>query len=174
MRDAISIARVKNLHPKVRDEVFEAITEAEAGFPENIRIRVAQGLRTIEAQNQLFALGRTKVNPDGKTAKRPMGKIVTNAIWESFHIYGFAVDFCLLYDKDNNGHFEEVSWSIIKDLDADGTIDWMEVVNAFTKKGWTWGGLWRTFKDYPHVQKTFGYTWQKLKEMYKPGEYVAI
>lgn len=164
MRDPISIQRANKLHPKVVTEVFEAIGEAEAGFPVNIAVRIVQGLRTIEEQDALYAQGRTKP-----------GKVVTNARGgSSYHNYGLAVDFAILYDKDNNGTFEELSWDTAKDFDKDGIFDWQEVVRAFEKRGWEWGGKWRTFKDLPHVQKTFGKTVQQLKRLYKPGEWVPV
>ena len=164
MRDAISLERCQKLHPKVRQEAIEAIQEAEAGFPSNIKVRVVQGLRTIEEQNELYAQGRTKP-----------GNIVTKAKGgKSLHNYGLAIDFALMYDKDYNGNFEELSWNIAKDGDKDGKKDWDEVVAAFEKRGWSWGGKWRTFKDYPHVQKDFGFSVSQLFAKYKPNEYVDI
>ncbi len=158
MRDPISQQRIALLHPKVRQEATDAINEAEAGFPPNIRIRVAQGLRTFAEQTALYN-------------QRPK---VTNAkAGSSFHNYGLAIDFCLLYDKDGDGKFEEVSWDIIKDFDKNGKADWQEVVAAFEKRGWTWGGRWRTFKDNPHVEKSFGYTWRQLLAMYNGKQFIA-
>ena len=49
-----------------------------------------------------------------------------------------------------------------KDFDKDGQADWMEVVKIFEKYGWFWGGNFRTFKDYPHFEKTFGLTTKQL------------
>lgn len=148
MRDAISLERCNKLHPAVAQEAIDAITAAEAGFPATIRIRVVQGLRTIAEQDALYAQGR-----NGDTRQK-----VTNAKGgSSYHNYGLAIDFALLYDKDGDGKFEELSWNAAKDFDKDGTIDWQEVVQQFKNRGWIWGGSFRTFKDLPHVQKTFGY-----------------
>ena len=160
MRDSISFERCQKLHPKIRQEAIDIIEAAEANFPPTVKIRVAQGLRTIEEQNELYAIGRTKA-----------GKKVTNAKGgSSFHNYGLSIDFCLCYDKDGNGVFDEISWDTAKDFDKDGTIDWQEVVKAFEDKGWEWGGKWRTFKDYPHVQKTFNYTPSQLLSKLNNGE----
>lgn len=157
MKDAISIGRVKLLHPKVRNEVFETIGEIESTWPDNVMIRVVQGLRTIEEQDALYAQGRTKP-----------GKIVTKAKGgASFHNYGLAFDFALLYDKDKNGSFETLSWD-------EHDLLWKQVVKVFEAKGWFWGGNFSKIHDAPHLQKTFGYTWQQLKAMYKAGEYVNI
>lgn len=159
MLDAISLQRCALLHPLIRQEAINAISNAETGFPSNVRIRVAQGLRTIAEQNALYAKGRTTPGPK-----------VTNARGgSSYHNYGLAIDFCLLYDKNNDGNFEELSWDIAKDFDRDGVADWSEVVRQFENLGWEWGGKFRTFKDYPHVQRTFGYSPSKLKAKHDAG-----
>jgi peptidoglycan L-alanyl-D-glutamate endopeptidase CwlK len=164
MRDQQSITRVAKLHPKVRDEVMNIIDKIEAGWPATIAVRIVQGLRTIEEQNDLYAQGRTKPGP-----------VVTNAKGgSSFHNYGLAIDFAILYDKDGNGSFETLSWDMAKDGDNDGKKDWMEVVEAFKAAGWEWGGEWHSIKDYPHFQKTFGHTWQQLLAKYKAGQYVEL
>jgi peptidoglycan L-alanyl-D-glutamate endopeptidase CwlK len=162
MRDKVSIARVAQLHPAVSLDVPLIIDEVEAGWPEWIAVRVVQGLRTFDEQQKLYDQGR--ITP---------GKIVTNAMpGSSFHQYGLAIDYALLYDKDKNGKFEELSWNVTKDADADKIADWAEVSRIFIKQGWEWGGNWRTFKDLPHVQKSFGYTWKQLLEKYRAKEFI--
>lgn len=162
MRDKVSIERAAQLHPVVRDEVVTLIDEVEKGFPANIAVRIIQGLRTIEEQDALYAQGRTKP-----------GNIVTNARGgSSFHNYGVAIDFAILLDKDGNGTYDELSWDIKKDNDKDGVADWLEVVKVFEAAGWEWGGKWASIKDYPHLQKTFGYTWQLLLTKYSNKEFI--
>jgi len=95
---------------------------------------------------------------------------VTNAKGgQSIHNYGLAFDIVLLYDNDGNGTFEEASWSMIKDFDKDSKADWMEVTNYFKSKGWQWGGDWQSFKDNPHFQMDFGYSWKSLKALVDGG-----
>jgi peptidoglycan L-alanyl-D-glutamate endopeptidase CwlK len=155
MRDQISIDRCNKLHPKIRQEAIAAIAKAEAGFPANMKIRVVQGLRTIAEQDALYAQGRTKP-----------GQKVTNARGgSSYHNYGLAIDFAIMHDRDGNGSYEQLSWDTALDFDQDGVIDWQEVVKAFKEAGWEWGGDFRSFPDFPHVQKTFGYTVKQLKAM---------
>lgn len=173
MRDKITEQRVALLHPKRRIEVAYLVNIAEAKFPINMAIRIVQGLRTFEEQDNLRALGRTKVNPDGKTSKRPMGYTVTDAKGgQSLHNYGLAIDFAILHDKDNNGSYEELSWDTTMDFDKDGIVDWQEVVSEFEKAGWEWGGKWRTRIDRPHCQKTGGYTWQQLLAKYNAKDFI--
>lgn len=171
MRDQVSEERVKKLHPKIRDEVKALIEKSEEGFPKNMAIRVAQGLRTIAEQDALYYQGRDKT---GKVIDKK--KVVTNAKGgKSFHNYGLAIDFALLHDKDGNGTYEELSWDTAQDFDKDGTIDWQEVVRVFKDAGYEWGGDWRTIVDRPHVQKTFGYSWKQLFDKVAAGkEYVDI
>jgi len=173
MRDIVSVGRVAALHPLIREDVTKAIDNAEKNFPKWIAVRIVQGLRTWDEQNALYALGRTKVNPNGKTAKKPKGNIVTNASGgKSYHNYGLAIDFAILIDKDKNGTYDELSWSMVTDYDKNGVFDWQQVVKAFEDLGFEWGGRWRTFVDNPHCQKVFGYTWRKLSEMYVAKKYI--
>ncbi|MBY0023737.1 peptidoglycan L-alanyl-D-glutamate endopeptidase CwlK [Paenibacillus jamilae] len=106
-----------------------------------VPIVITQGLRTIDEQNGLYAQGRTKP-----------GQIVTNARGGySYHNFGVAIDFALLLPDGKN-----VSWDMRRDGDGDGIADWDEVVAEAKRIGWNWGGDWRSFKDYPHFEMTFG------------------
>lgn len=156
--DKVTQERIALLHPKIRDEVTAIIAEVDKRLKGRATIRLSQGLRTIAEQNELYALGRTKVNPTGKSAKKPMGSIVTNAKGgSSFHNFGLAVDFVLIIDG------KTASWNIKMDWDNDKVSDWMEVVEEFAEKGYEWGGNWKSLKDYPHFQKTFGYSLNDLR-----------
>lgn len=163
MRDATSLSRAKQLHPFVSQEVIDAITYLEENvFPKTVQIRIAQGLRTIDEQNALYAQGRTKP-----------GVIVTNAKGgSSYHNYGLAIDFVLMYDKDGNGSYEAVSWDTNFDFDKDSIKDWQEVVSYFKGKGWKWGGDWNSMHDDPHLEKTFGHPWKNLLERYNNKQFI--
>lgn len=155
MRDAISIPRVRQLHPAVSSEVFETIAQIEANWPMNVAVRIVQGLRTIKEQDALYAQGRTKP-----------GKIVTKAKGgSSYHNYGIAFDFALLYDKDRNGTFETLVWD-------EKDPRWQDVVKAFEAKGWFWGGKFSTIHDAPHLEKRFGHKWQDLLVKYQSGDFI--
>jgi peptidoglycan L-alanyl-D-glutamate endopeptidase CwlK len=163
MRDYISINRAANLHPKVREEVVTLINKAESLFPQNMAIRIVQGLRTIDEQNALYAQGRTKP-----------GKVVTNAPGgKSYHNYGLAIDFAILKDKDNNGTYETLSWETAEDFDRDGVKDWLEVVKVFKDAGWKWGGDFLSIKDNPHFEKAFGYKVSQLLALYNKPQRIA-
>lgn len=164
MKDASSISRVQSLHPKVRQEVIDTITSIEANkLPGNAKIRIVQGMRTKAEQDSLYAQGRTKP-----------GSIVTNARFgQSYHCFGLAIDFAIMYDKDGNGSFETLSWDVNYDFDKDGVKDWQEVVQAFKFLGWGWGGDFHSIKDNPHLEKTFGINWRQMLEKYNAKDFIT-
>lgn len=146
--DIPSLNRIKKLHPKLRDEVELIYREL---IKQRIPLRITDTLRTFEEQEQLYAIGRTKP-----------GKIVTKANpGQSYHNYGLAVDFCLLTNQGG-----EASWNRAADLNINQKSDWDEIVSLFKHYGWEWGGDWASFKDYPHLQKTFGYSTADLLKMH--------
>jgi peptidoglycan L-alanyl-D-glutamate endopeptidase CwlK len=155
MRDKVSIARINTLHPLLRAEAQQLIEKAEAGLPLYLAIRVTQGYRTFAEQKALYDQGR-----------RTPGNIVTNASpGSSYHNYGLALDFVILYDKDKNGTYDVMSWDTVKDEDKDGISDWFEIAKIFKAAGWTWGGDFKSIVDKPHVEKTFGKNWKILLDL---------
>jgi peptidoglycan L-alanyl-D-glutamate endopeptidase CwlK len=153
---------VAKLHPLIRGEVQHTIESIEAGWPKTMAIRIVQGLRTFQEQDALYAQGRTT-----------SGHIVTNSkAGQSYHNYGLALDFAILYDKDENGNYETLSWDTIKDMNRNGESDWMEVVDAFEKEGYRWGGRFHSIVDQPHFEKTFGDNWRVLLEKYNKKDFI--
>lgn len=159
--DQISLSRINQLHPKIRKEVKRIyLEEVIPSLPDNVMCRITQGVRTKQEQDALYAQGRTVLFDN--TGKR-LGKVTNAKFGQSFHNYGFAIDFVLLIDKDRNGTFESVSWKV--------DSIWMTVINIFKKHGWKSGADFKSFKDYPHLEKTFGYTWQQMKALYDAGNF---
>ena len=156
--DKITIERIKTLHPKVRKEVsdmYNYVNEKLLG--KGVRLRFAYTYRTPEEQDKLF-----KQKPK-----------VTNAkAWQSVHQYGLAFDIVLLLDKNNDDIFEEASWDTRADWDKDDIPDWSEVRDYFKSKGWSYGGDWQSFKDYPHFEKTFGLTVSQMKSKIDTKDYI--
>lgn len=155
MQDTKTLERIKLLHPKLRDEaqsIYEEICEALTG---RAMCRFAYTLRTFKEQQDLFEIGRSKP-----------GKKVTNAsAGLSYHNYGLAIDIVLIIDGKN------ASWDIKSDFDSDKKADWMEIVTIFKQYGWTWGGDWK-FTDYPHFEKTFGYSVRQLLEKHQAKKFI--
>ncbi len=129
--DTPTQTRIANLHPSVIAEVTTIIQDCDQALTGKAKVRITQALRSFKEQDDLFALGRTKVNPNGKTTKKPLGHIVTNArAGKSVHNYGFAVDICLIIDG------KVASFDHKKDWDNDTVADWFECVKIFIKNGW--------------------------------------
>ncbi|WP_422751721.1 M15 family metallopeptidase [Paenibacillus graminis] len=145
-----SSSKLVGLHP-----VLAAATVAliERCYARGVNIVITQGLRTIAEQDALYAQGRTKP-----------GQIVTNAKGgHSYHNFGFAVDFALLLPNGSS-----VSWDMARDGDNDQTADWQEVVQEAKALGFEWGGDFKSIKDAPHFQMTFGLSTSALRQGYQP------
>lgn len=155
--DQLSLQRIQLLHPKLREEAAQIMEEvAQATSTPTSFCRITFTLRSFVEQQAIYDQGRTKP-----------GKKVTNAKpGQSLHNYGVAIDIAWVL----NG--KDASWDVKKDWDGDKQADWMEVVAIFRKHGWEWGGDWRTFKDMPHFQKTFGNSWQTLLAKYNKKDFI--
>lgn len=152
--DDITLKRIQLLHPKLRDEAMQIYAEISSNLTGRAMCRFTFTLRTFAEQSAIYAQGRTTAGPR-----------VTNAkAGQSYHNYGLAVDIAMIVDG------KTASWDTRTDWDKDGTSDWMECVRVFKKYGWEWGGDWKSFKDLPHFQKTFGHTWSKLLLLHNSGK----
>ncbi|WP_437342369.1 M15 family metallopeptidase [Jeotgalibacillus marinus] len=138
-----------DLHPIVQEKQDELIEQAASL---GITVVITEGFRSVEEQDALYAIGRTTE-----------GNIVTYAEGgESYHNFGLAIDFAL---RTNDG-------SIIWDMEYDGNdnnqSDWMEVVEIAKELGFSWGGDWPGFKDYPHFEMRFGLSIHELQRGERP------
>lgn len=144
MIDGTTLARTETAHPKLRAELLSIYTEICKLYTGTKFCRFSYVLRTFQEQADLFAIGRTKP-----------GKKVTNANkGKSYHNYGLAVDIVMI---DGGKAIWETPQNII---------------DIFTAHGWEWGGSWKTFKDRPHFQKTYGYKIGDLLAKYLKGDFI--
>lgn len=149
MGDKVTISRIAQLHPKLRGEITDILSDIQS---KGLDIRITQGYRTISEQDAIYAQGRTK-----------SGSVVTNAKGgTSFHNYGLAIDFCLLH-KDGT-----VSFSITEDSNNDKKKDWDNIVDSFKKFDWEHGD--RGYFDNPHFQKVFNLTPQGCLKLVKESK----
>lgn len=162
MEDAITIKRIALLHPAIRYEVLDFYKNEIVPALTDAYCRFAFTLRTFPEQDMLYAKGRTKLY-DNKGNR--LGIVTKAKAGQSYHNYGLAVDIVLI-----DGH--SASWDIAKDFDGDGVADWMEVVKIFKSHDWEWGGEFKSIKDFPHFQKTFGYQWRELLVKYNNKEFI--
>ena len=147
MKDAITLERIKLIHPKLRDEVMEIYDEICEALKGRAICRFTYTLRTFAEQDLLF-----KKVPKVTNAKGGM----------SYHNYGLAIDIVLIIGG------KSASWDIKTDFDGDGKADWIEVVAIFKSFGWEWGGDWK-FYDAPHFQKSLGYSVRQLLALHQSG-----
>ena len=151
--DRLTLTRITTAHTAIRQQLLEIYEEICESLTGRAQCRFTEVLRSAKRQDELYAQGRSKP-----------GKIVTNAkAWESFHQYGLALDICLILDG------KEASWDRVTDFDRDGIADWMECVRIFKSHGWEWAGEWKTFREAPHFQCTFGIPIKTLKERVAKG-----
>ncbi|APC48948.1 hypothetical protein BME96_12420 [Virgibacillus halodenitrificans] len=116
----------KGTHPVVRDKALELIKRA---YKERIYVQISEGYRSHARQQALYDQGRTTP-----------GNIVTNAKpGQSIHNYGTAVDFFLVSDDG-----QDAIWKVDK--------KWRRAAAIGKSLGFEWGGDWKSFKDYPHLQ----------------------
>lgn len=145
MTDSVSIARLQLFHPSIREDAIQAYNESVKATPVGVHPVIVQTLRTFEEQDLLYQKGRTRPGPKVTNAKPG----------QSYHNYALALDFCLLI----NG---KLVW-VVNDY-------WMIVVNIYKSHGFDWGGDWSKFKDFPHLENTFGHHWRDLLALYNTGK----
>ncbi|WP_424767613.1 M15 family metallopeptidase [Paenibacillus sp. sgz302251] len=145
----ISAPPVKELHPSVFAKQTELIAQTKKA---DITILITDGFRSNAEQDAIYAKGRTTG-----------GSIVTQVRGGgSYHNYGLAIDFAL---RTKEG---EVVWDMEYDGNGNGHADWMEVVEIAKRLGFSWGGDWDDFPDYPHLQMDFGYSIRELQRGQRP------
>ncbi|UOF79882.1 D/-alanyl-D/-alanine carboxypeptidase [Caudoviricetes sp.] len=143
--DARNHIVMDSLHPIVRERALLAYNDFIAS---KMEVLFTAGKRSFEEQTRLWKQGR---DSKGKV----VGKIVTNAkAGESYHNYGLAIDFV-----PSQGSV--LLWN----------VPFGPYAQVFKKFGFQWGGDWTGFKDYPHVEYTFGLSIKDLQAGKKPPEY---
>lgn len=126
---------LKDLHPAARERATKWLAECKKA---GIDVLITCTYRDHEAQNRLYAQGRTKP-----------GKVVTNARGgSSFHNYAVAWDFVVM----KHG---KPMWNDLKSFRAAGEIA--------EKLGCEWAGRWKSFKELAHIQFTGGLTLRDLR-----------
>ena len=108
-----------------------------------IKVILTWGYRSVQEQDALYAIGRTKP-----------GKQVTNAQGGySWHNYGLAADYAFVL----NG---KVTWN----------GPWDVFGQVARQCGLEWGGDWAKFTDKPHVQVTRGKTLAQMRRAAAAGK----
>ncbi|SRR5258708_9967882 len=145
--------KVDDLATPAKIRVFSFISAAKQQFePLGIEVLVTCTKRDGEAQNALYAHGRTREQLDavGLTDVQPVpGSRLTNAhANQSFHQFGVATDILLLkFGKAIDDHTPE------------GNALWTEAGEIGERCGLEWAGRWKgSLQEKCHFQYTGGLT----------------
>lgn len=140
--DPFTEIRLQQLAPEIRDSARAFINEAES-IGIFLRIPPDGAFRSFSEQKSIYDKGRTAP-----------GKIVTYAKpGQSYHNYGLALDVVEI----NNG---SALWE---------NPQWWKIGALGKKHGFAWGGEWSN-PDYPHFEKSFGYSTNNLLAMKNAGQ----
>lgn len=141
------------IHPVVKESALEMVKRA---YQEGIFVQISAGYRSMDEQAKLYGQGRLGYFYDGKNYSNLSKPRVTNAKpGQSYHNFGLAIDYFIVSDDGKNA-----IWTV----DA----KWKRVAAIGKSLGFSWGGDWSSFKDYPHLDMTGGLTYSQLKDGVKP------
>lgn len=160
----ISKDRMNDLHPLLQTKLLKFV---EVAAYNGLYFAVFQGVRTWTHQRALYAQGRellTEVNrirrivnlgPISEAANR---RRVTKAKpGESWHNYALVAD--LVEDGDPNKAGVQWSWK--------SNRNYLKLKPIVRSLRMTWGGFWKSFKDYPHMGlDLYGMTLAQAKSIY--------
>lgn len=139
-----SLDKLKGVHPDLVKVMTEAIKDSPIDFT------IFSGVRTLQEQKDLYALGRTKVNQDGKSKSKPMGNIVTKAD-------GVKNKSNHQVKSDNLGHAIDFVPYVNGGLDWNNESNFIAIANHIKEVAKSlnvnigYGGDWK-FRDLPHVE----------------------
>ncbi|MCZ8533840.1 M15 family metallopeptidase [Psychrobacillus psychrodurans] len=147
-----SVNRIGAVHPSLKEYTIELIKRC---YNEGIKIQISSGFRSNEEQAYIYGQGRPNYIWNGKKYGSK-GSIVSNAMpGTSVHNYGLAIDYFLVSDDGNKS-----LWTV--------NDKWRRVAAIAKSMGFEWGGDWKSFEDYPHLQYTTGLTIAQLRAGHRP------
>lgn len=143
-----TIRDMNELHPAFKARVDLWLADVHAAGHE---ILIVETRRTMDVAEAYYAQSREPnetVNILRAHAGLPLLKLQTDRYAKitdampglSWHIYGLAVDFVPM----SNG---KCLWSY-----SENSVEYAEIAKLAEKHGLQWGGEWRSFKDYPHIE----------------------
>ncbi|GAB6255117.1 MULTISPECIES: peptidoglycan-binding protein [Peribacillus] len=141
------------IHPVVKESALEMVKRA---YQEGIFVQISAGYRSMDEQAKLYGQGRLGYFYDGKNYSDLSKPRVTNAKpGQSYHNFGLAIDYFIVSDDGKNA-----IWTV--------DTKWKRVAAIGKSLGFSWGGDWSSFKDYPHLDMTGGLTYSQLNAGVKP------
>lgn len=138
------------INPQVKEYAIELVRRA---YVIGIYVQITSGYRSNAEQTKLYNQGRTT-----------KGNIVTNAkAGQSIHNYGLAIDYVLVSEDGKTAY-----WDINRNMNGNQIKDWLEVANIGKSMGFQWGGDWKSFPDYPHLDMQKGLSLSQLAAGKRP------
>ena len=137
--------KLEHLHKHLADAYTRAKAEYAVLYPTLPQPFITATFRSNEAQDKLYAQGRTV----------PGGKVTNAKAGQSLHNYLPSYAFDIAFK------------------DSKGALDWnlklfRKFADIITKdKNIEWGGFWKSMPDAPHFQFK-NYTWKQAKEGIEP------
>lgn len=133
--------RMGSLNAEVKEKVHHLI---ETAYNSGIYVQISSGHRTLTEQAILYGQGRPGYYWRGKKYGSA-GSIVTYAKpGQSTHHDGRAVDFFLVSSDGKTA-----LWTV--------NDQWRRVADIAKSLGFHWGGDWKSFKDYCHLELPSGH-----------------
>lgn len=132
-----SLERLEGVHPKLKMVITLGITDSPYDF------MIVQGVRTAAYQNSLYQQGRTK--PGSKVTNCDGYKVKSNhqIKWDG---YGHAVDFAIYAPELP----DKIDWNTVSKYKE--VAEHLKSVAKENGVKIEWGGDWKKFKDYPHIE----------------------
>jgi hypothetical protein len=154
--DAISESRLKEVCPDIAQSWIQLRDKMWAEHEK--QIRVTCGYRSVAQQWIEYGKGRVKGRNGVWTITDPR-KVVSHAQgFQSFHVYGLALDSCFL---GGDPFLSELKKS-------EQEFYWNEYGRLAKACNFEWGGDWRGAKnDRPHVQKSYGLSVRECQSLYE-------
>ncbi|MCK1993550.1 peptidase M15 [Peribacillus muralis] len=141
------------IHPIVKESALEMVKRA---YKEGIFVQISAGYRSMYEQAKLYGQGRLGYSYGGLNYSDLSKPIVTYAMpGQSYHNYGLAIDYFIVSDDGKNA-----LWTV--------EAKWRRAAAIGKSLGFTWGGDWSIFKDYPHLEMTGGLSYSQLISGVKP------
>ncbi|PIC73357.1 M15 family metallopeptidase [Sporosarcina sp. P17b] len=163
MKEAFKRNKSGMTHPRVHKLAEELIRRC---WEEDVFIVFTDGLRTMEDQAVIYGKGRSSYVYKGKQYDNPKVKKVSNALpGSSFHNYQLALDFV-----NCDGYGKNIDWVV--------GAKWRRAAAIAKELGFTWGGDWASFRDYPHIQYDGGLSISQIQKgafpLFKNNKVAAV
>lgn len=108
-------------------------------YKQGINAQISESLRTPERQLELYNAGKSKAKE----------------VYQSLHFYGLACDIFVNNDGKYDLSQNEKIWKICQELKLD------------IEYGMVWGGNFKSIKDQPHFELSWGKSWRYFYALYQ-------